>query len=195
MVAPELVASPQLMLAVWVSLVPGSLNTAAAGTGEPMATEAAGSVNVLIAGAAFPTVIVAVRTTVALIASSTRSVAVTVPLSVQVIDGSSVVVPVALHVVPGAAETENVHETPSGSSSGSDADPDSVIGLPSVPLYGPPALTVGGALTTTIRVAKLLPPSLSLTVTLTVYVPALAYVWPPATVPAPVPIVSVTVPG
>ncbi len=76
--------------------------------------------------------------------------------------------PVAVQPPPGSVETANVHPIESGSPSGSVAVPASVTGVPSVPAYEPPALTVGAPFTITVVVAALVPPSLSLTVTVTV---------------------------
>ena len=114
------------------------------------------------------TVTVAVCTTGGLTPSDTVRVATTVASSLQVRAGVNVAVPVAVQPPPGSVETAKVHPIESGSPSGSVAEPVRFTGEPSVPAYVPPALTVGAPFTTTVVVALLALPSLSLTVTVTV---------------------------
>src|SRR4029079_16255990 len=99
----------------------------------------------------------------------------TVASSLHVRVGVRVEVPVKVQTVPGPAVTMvRVHEIVRVSLSGSVALPASFVALPSLPLYGPPAFTVGAPLLATEPVLDPLPPLSSVTVTVTVRVPLVA---------------------
>jgi hypothetical protein len=109
--------------------------------------------------------------------SLTVSVTVHTPLSLHVIDGLGTTAFEIVHSAPGPTPESGVavHVYWSGSFSGSVTVAKSGIAEPSLPPVSP-TWTSGGALTTSVFESEPVPPSLSATVTVTVYVPAAAYV-------------------